>query len=73
MAMSAGIMRPMLVAGILLAAGSYAATKEWQEPTESDVLAVTPIAQVERIEVSSADGIWPMDAVTVQPEQIFED
>lgn len=71
--MNTGIMRPMLVAGILLAAGSYAATKEWQWQGESDVLAVTPIAQVERIEVSSADGTWPVDAVTVQAEQIFQD
>jgi hypothetical protein len=61
----------MVVAGILLAAGSYAATKEWQWQGESDFLAVRPIAEVERMDVSPP--VWPADAVTVQPEQIFQD
>jgi len=44
--MNAGIKRPVVVMGILLAAAGYAATKEWE---------------------------WQADALTVQPEQIFQD
>lgn len=71
--MSAGIVRPMLVAGILLAAGSYAATKEWQWQGDEDLLAIRPIAQVERLDTASADRGWLAEAITVQPEQIFQD
>jgi hypothetical protein len=52
--------------GILLAAGSYAATKEWQWQADADVV---PLAQVAEVR----DESWPAAAITVQPEQIFED
>jgi hypothetical protein len=64
--MSMDIVRPVLVMGILLAAGSYAATKEWQWQADADVV---PLAQVAEVR----DESWPAAAVTVQPEQIFED
>jgi len=69
--MKAGIRRPVLVIGILLAAAGYAATKEWQWQADADVL---PLVRVAQVEDSSAprDG-WQTDAVTVQPEQIFQD
>jgi hypothetical protein len=69
--MSTDIVRPALVLGILLAAGSYAATKEWQWEVD---LPLVPVVQIERadppVERISA---WETDAVTAQPEQIFED
>ena len=69
--MSADIVRPAVVVGILLAACSYAATKEWQ--WQGDVPLV-PVAQVERVEPESPPaGTWQIDAVTVQPEQIFQE
>jgi hypothetical protein len=64
--MSVEFMRPILVAGILLAAGSYAATKEWQWQADADAV---PLVQV----ADERDEIWQTAAVTVRPEQIFED
>jgi hypothetical protein len=56
--------RPALVVGILLAAASYAATKEWQWQAE---VPLWPVSSLERT------GTWYTEAVTVQPEQIFQD
>ncbi len=64
--MSVGIMRPVLVAGILLAAGSYAATKEWQWQADAEPVPVVRVADEQ-------DEGWQTAAVTVQPEQIFQD
>ena len=72
--MSAGIRRPVLVAGILLAAAGYAATKEWQWQADADAVPLVRVAQVERAGASAPrDGRWRIDALTVQPEQIFQD
>jgi hypothetical protein len=72
--MSAGIRRPVLVVGILLAALGYAATKEWEWQADTDPLPLLRVSQVERGDASApGDGSWRTDAVTVQPEQIFED
>jgi hypothetical protein len=69
--MTADIVRPALVVGILLAAASYAATKEWQWQADLPFL---PVAQIERIDVPlERAGTWHTEAVTVQPEQIFQD
>jgi hypothetical protein len=70
--MNAGIRRPVLVIGILLAALGYAATKEWQWQADADVLPLVRVAQVEDPS-APRDGTWQTDAVTVQPEQIFQD
>jgi hypothetical protein len=59
-------MRPILVAGIVLAAGSYAATKEWQWQADADAVPLVQVAE-------QRDESWQTAAVTVQPEQIFED
>jgi hypothetical protein len=62
--MTAEIVRPALVVAILLAAASYAATKEWQWRADVPLL---PDSRLERT------GTWHTEAVTVQPEQIFQD
>jgi len=64
--MSVGIVRPVLVAGILLAAASYAATKEWQWQADADVVSFMRVAE-------EGEESWQIAAVTVQPEQIFQD
>ena len=72
--MDAGIRRPVLVVGILLLAAGYAATKEWEWQADSDALPVVHVAQIESGESSSPrEGNWRIDALTVQPEQIFQD
>ena len=72
--MSTGIKRPVLVVAILLAAVGYAATKEWEWQADADGLPVLQVAQLERGDASvPRDDIWRIDAVTVQPEQIFQD
>ncbi|HEY7653626.1 MAG TPA: hypothetical protein VIG07_12455 [Methylomirabilota bacterium] len=69
--MTAEIIRPALVVGILLAAASYAATKDWQWQADLPLL---PVAQVERPDARlERAGGWQTEAVTVQPEQIFQD
>ncbi len=63
--------RSALVVGILLAAAGYAATKEWQWQAD---LSFLPVAQVERPDARlERPGTWQTEAVTVQPEQIFQD
>ncbi|MEX2221265.1 MAG: hypothetical protein WEG40_05640 [Candidatus Rokuibacteriota bacterium] len=69
--MDALITRPVVVIGIVLAAAGYAATKEWQWQEES--LPIVPVAQVERVEDSRAAIQWQGDAVTAEPDQIFQD
>jgi len=72
--MSAGIRRPVVVVGILLAAAGYAATKEWQWQAGADPLPIVQVTQVDREDSSGPhDGSWRTVAVTVQPEQIFQD
>jgi hypothetical protein len=72
--MSAGIRRPVLVVGILLVAAGYAATKEWEWQADADALPLVRVAQVERGDSSAPrDASWRIDAVTVLPEQIFQD
>lgn len=72
--MSAGIRRPVLVVGILLVAVGYAATKEWEWQADADALPLVRVAQAERADSSiPPDLIWQTAAVTVQPEQIFQD
>jgi len=72
--MSAGIRRPVLVVGILLVAAGYAATKEWEWQADADALPVVRVAQEERADSSSPPDLnWQTTAVTVQPEQIFQD
>jgi len=72
--MNAGITRPVVVVGILLAAAGYAATKEWEWQADADALPLMRVAQEERADSSiSRDLIWQTAAVTVQPEQIFQD
>jgi hypothetical protein len=67
--MTAEIVRPALVVGILLAAASYVATKEWQAD-----LPLLPVAQIERTDFPlERTGTWHTEAVTVQPEQVFQD
>ena len=69
--MTADIVRPALVVGILLAAASYAATKEWQWQVDLPLLPVTQVEQTDsRLERT---GTWHTEALTVQPEQIFQD
>ena len=64
--MNVGFIRPILVAGILLAAGSYAATKEWQWQADADAVPLVQVAEEQ-------DESGQTAAVTVRPEQIFED
>ena len=72
--MNAGIRRPVLVVGILLVAAGYAATKEWEWQADADALPLVRVAQEERADSSiPPDLIWQTAAVTVQPEQIFQD
>jgi len=72
--MSAGIRRPVLVVGILLVAAGYAATKEWEWQADADALPIVRVAQEERADSSiPRDPSWQTAAVTVQPEQIFQD
>ena len=68
--MTTDIVRPALVLGILLAAGSYAATKEWQWEVD---LPLVPVAHIERTESPGQRTAMETDAETVRPEQIFED
>lgn len=72
--MRAGIIRPVLVVGILLAAGSYAATKEWQWQADADPVPLLRVAQPEREGADAPRGArWWSDGVTAQPGQIFQD
>jgi len=65
--------RPALVVGILLVAASYAATKEWQWQFQADP-PLMPVAQIDRTDSPrERTGTWHAEAVTVQPEQIFQD
>lgn len=70
--MSAGIERPVLVLGIVLAVVGYAATKEWEWQVGADPLPLVRIAQTEDAS-APRDHTWRTDAVTVEPEQIFQD
>jgi len=72
--MNAGIKRPVLVLGILLAAAGYAATKEWEWQADADPLPLLRVSQIDRGDAGGPrDGTWRVEAVTVQPEQIFQD
>jgi hypothetical protein len=72
--MSAGIRRPVLVVGILLVAAGYAATKEWEWQADAGALPLVRVAQEEQVDSSlPLDLKWQTAAVTVQPEQIFQD
>ncbi|HEY7433892.1 MAG TPA: hypothetical protein VIE41_02025 [Methylomirabilota bacterium] len=72
--MSAGTLRPVIVAGILLAAVGYAATKEWQWQADADAVPLMPVAQVEQVGADAPRELsWRTEAVTAQPEQIFQD
>jgi hypothetical protein len=72
--MSAGIRRPVLVLGILLAVVGYAATKEWEWQAGADPLPLLHVSQIERGDADGPrDATWLTDALTVQPEQIFQD
>jgi hypothetical protein len=69
--MSADIFRPALVVGILLAAGFYAATKEWQWEAAATIV---PVAQIERTAAPVPRvATWHTEAITVRPVQIFQD
>lgn len=67
--MTTEFIRPVVLAGILLAVGSYLATKEWQWRTD---VPLAPPAQV-RQAGSPAEAAGANEAVTVRPEQIFRD
>jgi len=72
--MSGGIRRPVLVLSILLAAVGYAATKEWEWQADADPLPLLQVSQVERGDTDGPrDLTWRTEAVTVQPDQIFQD
>jgi hypothetical protein len=72
--MNAGIRRPVVVVGILLAVAGYAATKEWEWQADADPLPLLRVSQIERGDAGgSRDTSWRSDALTVQPEQIFQD
>lgn len=72
--MTADIVRPMIVVGILLAAAGYAATKELQWEAELPLRPAAPVERIERVATPLAPSTtWQADAVTVQPEQIFQD
>ena len=69
--MTPDMVRPTIVVGILLAAASYAATKELQWETKPPLRPTTP---VERVAVPVASTTpWQSDAVTVKPDQIFQE
>jgi hypothetical protein len=69
--MTTEFIRPVVLAGILLAVGSYLATKEWQWQTD---VPLAPAAQVRQAaSPAEAAGPGPTEAVTVRPEQIFLD
>ena len=69
--MSTDIIRPALVLGILLAAGFYAAAKEWQWEAAATIV---PVAQIERTAAPVARvSTWHTEAVTVRAAQIFQD
>ena len=69
--MNAGISRPIVVVGILLAAAGYAATKEWEWQADADPLPLLRVSQIES--GGPRDASWRTDAVTVEPTQIFQD
>jgi hypothetical protein len=72
--MNSGITRPVVVVAILLAAAGYAATKEWEWQADADPLPLLRVSQIERVDGGGArDGSWRADALTVQPDQIFQD
>lgn len=71
--MNAGIKRPVVVVGILLAAAGYAATKEWEWQADADPLPLLRVSQIEREDTGGPRNGWRADALTVQPEQIFQD
>ena len=72
--MNAGITRPVVVVGILLAAAGYAATKEWEWQADADPLPLLRVSQIDRGAAGGpGDATWRTDAETVQPEQIFQD
>jgi hypothetical protein len=71
MIMNTGIKRPVLVVAILLTAAGYAATKEWEWQADADPMPLLRVSQIERTD--PRDGSWRADALTVQPEQIFQD
>lgn len=72
--MNAGIKRPVVVVGILLAAAGYAATKEWEWQADADPVPLLRVSQIERAEADGPrDGSWRAEALTVQPDQIFQD
>jgi hypothetical protein len=72
--MNGAVKRPVVVMGILLVAAGYAATKEWEWQAGADPLPIVQIAQVDRPDSSlPPEGSWRTEAVTVQPEQIFQD
>ncbi|HEX7216528.1 MAG TPA: hypothetical protein VF578_20115 [Methylomirabilota bacterium] len=60
--------RTTLVLGTLLIAGSFAATKDLGY---DDASVVTQQADSATAEAATGGG-WRQDAVTVQPDQIFE-
>ncbi|MGH7412824.1 MAG: hypothetical protein ACREKJ_01310 [Candidatus Rokuibacteriota bacterium] len=70
--MSPRAVRPVVVMGILLTALGYAATKEWQ--WQADAGPLLRVAQVAREDAEALrDRSWQVEAVTVRPEQIFQD
>jgi hypothetical protein len=72
--MNAGIKRPVVVMAILLAAAGYAATKEWEWQADADPLPLLRVSQIDRGDGGGPRaGTWQADALTVQPEQIFQD
>ena len=70
--MTPRVVRPVLVAGILLIAGGYAAMKEWQWQADAETLLRAAPEPRESSE-TEPDRDRPREPVTVQPEQIFED
>ncbi|HSB42030.1 MAG TPA: hypothetical protein VLK28_09380 [Methylomirabilota bacterium] len=69
--MTAEIIRPVVLAGVLLAAAGYLATKEWQWRVD---VPLAPAAEVwPAAPPAEAAGPGPTEAVTVRPEQIFLD
>jgi hypothetical protein len=59
--------RPILALGVLLVAGSYAATNDSQTFPQ-----IVPVAQFDWTALYVRDSTWPNGALTAQPEQIFE-
>jgi hypothetical protein len=61
--------RPTIVLGILLIAGSYAVTND----LGIDDSPLVPVADFDPAELGARDSsTWPNGAVTVQPEEIFQ-